>query len=509
MKFIPYCNEQGILLPNYVGDWLNGTHLARVINAVVNRLDLSAIEAKYNEEGRPAYYPRMLLKVIFYGYSTGTRSSRKINQKLGTDLAYIYLSGHQHPDFRTISDFRKNNLDILHNLFVQVVVLCKQMGIVKLGHVALDGTRIKGSASRKRTKGKEKLEEEIQRLKQEISQIFKEAQRIDDEEDKEDTGKDSDIPDELNKKQELLKRLEDAYKVLQELGLDKVNITDSEARFQKTEYGIKPGYNGQCIVDDAQQVIVAEELTTNPGDTELLKPMVEQLEKNIGACPEKLSVDGGYYDGENIAYLESKGIDGYIPSNKTDEDNSGEGHKFTKETFKYNSREDIYICPLNKVLGLKGSRIKKDKTHRPKKVWLYECNDCIDCRSRDKCLNTSKKSRMRIIQRDGYEENRQRMEIKMAMKVSKEIYSRRAYTIEPVFGHLKEGLGYRQFLLRGRKGAGGEFSLMCIAHNIIKIGGILKNMVLKSTFGPKLRYSVHFFTKKLFYRIFFQNFVLN
>lgn len=190
----------------------------------------------------------MLLKVIFYGYATGTRSSRKIAQKLETDLAYIYLSGHQQPDFRTISDFRKNNLDALHNLFVQIVVLCKQMGIVELGHVSLDGVRIKGNASGKRTKEKEKLECEIKKIKDEISQMLQEAQRIDEKEDKEDTGKKEDIPDELSKKQEFLRRLEEAYKVLQELGLEKVNLTDPEARFQRTEYGLKPGYNGECIV---------------------------------------------------------------------------------------------------------------------------------------------------------------------------------------------------------------------------------------------------------------------
>lgn len=492
MKFISYNNEQGILLPGYVEDWLPEDHLARVINAVVNRLDLSKIEDNYGEEGRPAYHPRMLLKVIFYGYSTGTRGSRKIAKKLETDLAYIYLSGHQRPDFRTISDFRKDYLEALHDLFVQIVVICKQLGMVKLGHVSLDGVRIKGNASSKRTKEKKELEKEIKRLREEISKIFQEATEIDEKEDKAEVNKGKDIPDELSKKQELVKRLEESYKVLQELGLDKVNITDPEARFQKTEYGLKPGYNGECIVDDANQVIVAEQVTTECVDADMVKPMVEQLEWNVGNRPDKLSADSGFYSGKNIAYLESKEIDGYIPSNQTEDSNGG---RFAKKNFRYSIEKDIYICPEDKMLEYRKSYVKKDKRHKPKKVMLYECKDCNGCRFQKQCISKSNKSGLRSIARDGYEEYRDRMEKKMREEESKKIFSMRGSIIEPVFGNWKENLGYRQFLLRGLIGTSGEFSLMCMTHNIKKIRKFWREMVLNRPLSSKFVHKFKFFVR--------------
>lgn len=508
MKFIPYSNEQGILLPGYVEDWLSGDHLSRIINAVVNRLDLSNIEDKYKEEGRPAYHTRMLLKVIFYGYSTGTRSSRKIAKKLETDLAYIYLSGYQRPDFRTISDFRKDHLEALHNLFVQIVVICKQLGMVRLGHVSLDGVRIKGNASAKRTKEKKELEKEIKRLREEISKILQEATKIDEEEDRAEVNKGKDIPDELSKKQELVKRLEESYKVLQELGLDKVNITDPEAKFQKTEYGLKPGYNGECIVDEANQVIVAEQVTTECVDTDMVKPMVEQLEENVGNKPDKLSADTGFYSGKNIAYLESEEIDGYIPNKENKDKNA-----FAKENFRYDKEKDVYICPEGKTLEYKESKVKKDKTHKPKQVSIYEGKDCNSCVLQEQC--TSSKSGLRSITRDGYEEYRDRMDKKMREEESKKIFSMRGSIIEPVFGNWKENLGYRQFLLRGLKRVGGEFSLMCIANNIIKIREFWRNIVLNSPIGPigrvfifKLKFFIRFFGYRLFQYLFGQNIAL-
>lgn len=494
MKFIPYSNEQGILLPSYVGDWLKGDHLARIINAVVNKLDLSVIEKRYGEEGRPAYHPRMLLKVIFYGYATGTRSSRKIAQKLETDLAYIYLSGHQYPDFRTISDFRKDNLKALHDLFVQVVILCKQLGMVRLGHVSLDGVRIKGNASSKRTREKEELEKEIKRLKEEIAKILQEATEIDKKEDAIDVNEEKDIPDELSKKQELVKRLEESYKVLQELGLDKVNVTDPESRFQKTEYGLRPGYNGECIVDDAHQVIVAEQVTAECVDVDMVKPMVKQLGGNVGNRPDRLSADSGFYSGKNIAYLESKEIDGYIPSNQTE---NSDGSGFAKENFKYNVEKDIYICPGDKILMYKKSFIKRCKGHKPKKVMMYECKDCNGCGFQKRCIGKFNKSGLRSITRDGYEEHRERMDKKMKEEESKRIFSMRGSIIEPVFGNWKENLGYRQFLLRGLIGVSGEFSLMCITHNIMKIRSFWREMVLNCPVSPKFVCKFIFFIQIL------------
>lgn len=476
---MPYTNKQGLLLPNYVEDWIPEDHLARVVDMVVDQLDLSALKAVYDEEGRPAYHPRMMLKILFYPYATGLRSSRKIQRRLETDIAYIWLSGHQTPDFRTISEFRRKNYRILHELFTQIVVLCYEMGIVKLGHISLDGVRLKANASKKKTGELNELEEAIKHAKDKIAQIFNQAEAIDQEEERPLEKEQKDIPKELQDKQKFLKKLEEAKTTLQRLNIDKVNLTDPEATFQKTEYGLRPGYNGQCAIDETKQVIVAQDVVTKPDDTDQLKPMVEQVKDNLNTKPKELSADGGFYSGENLEYLEKEQIDGYIPdtSNKTKEptNSSQSNHPFSKQNFQYQKEDDAYTCPEGKNLKYLRTKLRKDKKYKRKRVFIYEGAECPSCPSQSKCLGKGNASGIRHIERDGYEEYRARMKLKMQTEEGKKVYLKRNYTAEPPFGHIKHNLGYRNFLLRGLRGAKAEFALMCIGYNLIKIYEFSKN----------------------------------
>jgi len=473
MKFMPYTNKQGLLLPNYVEDWIPKNHIARAVDTVVDQLDISSLNAAYDENGRPAYHPRMMLKILFYAYSTGLRSSRKIAKRLETDIACIWLSGHQRPDFRTISEFRRKYHKILHELFTQIVVLCYEMGMVKLGHISLDGVRLKANASRKKTRELDELKEAIKQTKDKVTQIFNQAEAVDQEEERSSEKEQKDIPKELQDKQRFLKRLEEAKDVLQKLGIDKVNLTDPEATFQKTEYGLRPGYNGQCAIDETNQVIVAQDVVTKPYDNDQLKPMVEQVKDNLNTKPKELSADGGYYSGENLAFLEKEQIDGYIPdtSNKTENptNSSQSNHPFSKQNFQYNKEEDTYTCPEGKRLRYVRTKIKKEQKDKRKSVSIYEGTECSNCPSQSKCLGRGNTSGTRHLECDGFELYRARMKLKMQTQEGKRIYLKRNYTAEPVFGHLKYNLGYRHFLLRGLKNVQTEFSLMCIAYNITKI----------------------------------------
>lgn len=479
MKFIPYSNKQGLLLPHYVEDWLPEDHLARIADTVVDQLDISSLEIGYDEEGRPAYHPRMMLKVLFYAYASGLRSSRKIEKRLQTDIAFIWLSGHQTPDFHTIADFRRRHAKILHHLFVQIVLLCSQLGMVKLGHIALDSVRLKANASRKKTRELNELEEALRETKEKITQIFNQAEAIDQEEERQFEKEQKDLPKELRDKQKLLIKLEQAKDILKRLGLDKVNLTDPEANFQKTEYGLKPGYNGLCAVDGTSQVIVAQTMVTKPEDTDQLKPMVEQVKDNLKTKPKELSADGGFYSGENLAYLEEEQIDGYIPdtSNHRIENpaNNLSGHPFSKENFSYSKEEDTYICPEGKTLKYSQTKTVTDKKYKRKKILIYEGTACLSCLSQPQCLSRGNRSGLRHIERDGFEEYRARMKLKMQTEEGKTTYLKRSYIAEPVFGHLKHNLGYRHLLLKGLKGAQAEFSLMCIGYNITKIWEFSKN----------------------------------
>lgn len=476
MKFIPYSNKQGLLLPNYVEDWISQDHLARIIDTVVEQLDVSLLNNAYDEEGRPAYHPKMMLKVLFYAYATGLRSSRKIQKRLETDIAYIWLSGHQRPDFHTIAEFRRIHHKILHRLFVQIVLLCYQLGMVKLGHISLDSVRLKANASRKRTKEFNELEEALKQTIQKIEQIFNQAEAKDLEEERLNEKEPKDLSKELKDKQKLLAKLEQAKATLKRLGIDKVNLTDPEATFQKTEYGLKPGYNGQCAVDETSQVIVAQELITKPEDTDQLKPMVEQVKDNLKTKPQQLSADGGFYSGENLKYLEKEQIDGYIPDSSNHKaKNPDSENPFSKENFRYSKEENVYLCPEGKQLTYSKTHLKTDKKYKHKKVSIYKGKDCLTCPSQSQCLGRGNTSGLRHIQHDGFEEYRARMKLKMQSEEGKRIYIKRMHTAEPVFGNLKYNLGYRHLLLRGLKNAQSEFTLMCIGHNIAKIWEFSKN----------------------------------
>lgn len=479
MKFIPYTNKQGLLLPNYVEDWIPEGHLARIVDTVVEQLDISLLDNAYDEEGRPAYHPKMMLKVLFYAYATGLRSSRKIEKRLETDIAYIWLSGHQTPDFHTIADFRRLHYKILHNLFVQILLLCYQLGMVKLGHISLDSVRLKANASRKKTKELNELEEALKETKEKITQIFNQAEAKDLEEERLNEKEPKDLSKELKDKQKLLAKLEQAKVTLKRLGIDKVNLTDPEATFQRTEYGLKPGYNCQCAVDETHQIIVAQTVVTKPEDTDQLKPMVKQIEDNLKAKPKELSADGGFYSGENLKYLEKEQIDGYLPDsshhNVKDLNSNLSGHPFSKENFYYSQEGDVYICPLGKELKYTYTKTRVDKKYKRKRVSIYKGTSCKSCLSQSQCLGRGNTTGLRHIEHDGFEEYRARMKLKMQTEEGKRTYLKRNYIAEPVFGNLKYNLGYRHLLLRGLKNAQSEFTLMCIGHNITKIWEFSKN----------------------------------
>ena len=199
--YLPYEPDQQLLLPAALQEWLPDDHLAYFISDVVDQLDMSKVTARYERErrGEPPYHPRMMVKVLLYGYCMGVASSRRIAQRLHEDIAFRVLAANNTPDFRTISDFRKDNVDALSGLFVQVLALCQQAGLVKLGHVALDGTKVKANASKHKAMSYQRMKEKAAQLAAEVAELLRQAQAADDEEDRR-YGKDKrgdELPEEL------------------------------------------------------------------------------------------------------------------------------------------------------------------------------------------------------------------------------------------------------------------------------------------------------------------------
>jgi len=425
--FRPYDPDQPFLMPVSMREWLPGGHLAYFISDVADHLDLSAIMNHYEEEkGYPPYHPAMMVKVLLYAYCIGVPSSRRIAKRLEEDIAFRVLAANNTPDFRTISDFRKDHLKTLAGLFVQVLKLCQKAGLVKLGHVSLDGTKIKANASKHKAMSYKRMKEEEARLETEVQELLRKAQAVDEEEDHT-YGKNKrgdELPKELAFRESRLKKIKEARAALeadarveaeQLQGKGKAtgvpedraqrNFTDPESHIMPLPGGkqFEQAYNAQAAVDSANQIIVAAEVTGQPSDKGRAMPIMQQVKENTGVLPREMSADAGYFSSDEVTKLTAAGIDAYVPPDK--------------------------MCHTGKTPAAPRGRIPR-------------------------CLSVA-----------------DRMRRKLRTKQGKRRYALRKELPEPVFGQIKQVRGFRQFLLRGKEKVRAEWRLICAGHNVLKLFG--------------------------------------
>jgi transposase len=421
-----YLPEQDLLLPPSLREWLPEDHLAYFVSDVVDQLDLRGIESVYEEEdrGQPPYHPRMMTKILLYGYCVGVFSSRRIQKKLVEDVAFRVLAAGNEPDFRTISDFRKLHLGVLQGLFDQVLQIALQAGTMKLGRVVLDGSKVKANASKHKAMSYGRMQEEEKRLKEEVKRLFEQAEAADAEED-ERYGRDrrgDELPAELARRETRLQRIREAKWALEERAREQAkgkgepeeqaektkpeakmqyNFTDPESRIMPGADGFVQAYNTQIAVEPDFQLIVGQRVTQACNDKQQLVPTVEAIADQAGQKPQQILTDSGYCSDANLKYLEKKKIEGFIATDKES----------------YRDRNHA---------GPRGP-LPKDATR-------------VD-----------------------------RMRRKLQTRVGAAIYSRRKTVVEPVFGQIKEARGFRRFLLRGLGKVQGEWAMICLTHNILKL----------------------------------------
>ena len=460
-----YSQNQPLLFPPNIRQLLPDDHPAVIISDIVDKMDLSILTKKISDEGRSAYHPRMMLKILIYAYSIGIFSSRKIHQALRESIAFIFLAAWQKPDFRTISDFRKNNLPQLKTLFALVLEYCSRMEMISLGHISIDGTKIKANAADRRTFSKERVEKKIKEL-------LEQANQADSDEDSllgsDKTG--DEVPEPIQKQSDRLKILQEIKEEVEQSQKSSINTTDHDAGFMKTTQGITTAFNAQIAVDEKNQVIVAADVTTDPADVAQLIPMVEQVESNVGK-PEILTADAGYSSGENLKSIETKEIDGYIP----DPEFQGNKRRPIKQEFFHRSKfardetEDCFICPAGQRLPFSYHQ----KTKNGQALRIYRCN-ASECPMKDQC---TKSSQGRTISLSPYARQLKDMREKLQSEAGKRVYKKRQVIVEPVFATLKRVMGFSRFLLRGINKVRGEFTLLCIAHNMRKMVGAIRSGV--------------------------------
>ncbi len=468
-RFKPYRKEQSMLLPPLLEDFIPPSHLARVVDEVVEALDTKEIEDKYSDLGQNTYHPKILLKLLFYGYATGNRSGRKIARMCETDTAYMVLAQLYRPDFRTINDFRKDNLEKIKSYFVEMIRMCKGLGMAKVGEISIDGTKMKANAANRRTKNKKGYERWLSRIEEEIGEIVKEAEEIEEEEDrvygKEKRG--DELPEEIKTKEKLREKIKKTLKTLK-TEKEKRNLTDPDARFMKGGNGrIDINYNGQIAVS-GDQVIVGAEVINEANDREALTGILEQVEINMDREIEEVIADSGYASYDNYEYLKERGKRGYIPDQYLKKIEGGEyqteAHRYHEENFVYDKGRDIYICPEGKELR-PYKRRHSDKGVRKRRQVIYKGIECSDC----KVLKLCTRQKARTIAREERRELLEEMRARLLSEEGRKKYKKRLFTAEPPLGNIKHNLGYRSFLLRGLEKVDGEFKLMCIGHNLKKI----------------------------------------
>ena len=434
--------DQGWLLPASLHQFVPPGHLAHFVRDTVREaLDLSAITGVYkSEQGQPPYHPGMLVALLLYGYSRGIYSSRQLARACEERVDMMAVTGLNKPDFRTISTFRRRHLVALRGLFVQVLRLCQKAGLVKLGHVAVDGTKLRANASRHKAMSYKRMAEQERRLEAEVKAWLDQAQAADAAEDAQ-HGADhrgDETPAWMADKQRRLERIRAAKAQLeaearagadsgdadgpgpssgmQERGARKSlpadeeqaatppdraqrNFTDGDSRIMPSGGGFIAGYNGQIAVDAAHQIIVAEQVSTNPADFAALIPLVDQAHANLGRKLREVSGDTGFATEANLAAMAERGIRAYLTPGRI-------RHGQTDPT----AGRVLKRKPLMQAMA-------------------------------DKIRRAGRRSRYRL----------------------------RKHTAEPVFGQIKQPRGFRQFLLRGLNQVRGEWAMICTAHNILKL----------------------------------------
>lgn len=440
--FRPYDPDELWLLPPSPHDWLPEDHLAYVVSEVVEELDLTAIVEAYGQttRGTVPYHPRMLVKVLFYAYAVGVPASRQMARKLDEDVAFRVLAANQRPDFRTLSDFRKQHLAALADLFVQVLTLCQRAGLVKLGHIALDGTKLKANASKHKAMSDGRMGTEEARLQAEVDALLAQAEAADARDDAT-YGPDrrgDELPAELARREQRLQTIRAAKRVLEQEAEAEAapaqaareapptapprrgrpphppwsspaptaqrNFTDPESRIMpasNAKGSFLQGYNCQAAVDATAQIIVAVDVTNEPNDKQQAQPLMTAVLAQTGHVPRVASLDAGYFSAANVEALATLGCEPLMPPDR-------QTH---------------------------GQATPAAPRGRPPAG-----------------LSVADRMRRTLRTRRG-----------------RRLYARRKAIVEPVFGQIKQGRGFRPFLLRGLQKVRGEWTLMCITHNVLKL----------------------------------------
>jgi transposase len=479
----PYVIDTGYLFPPSLADFLGTEDEVHVFREVTEHLDISHVDSDFNGMGQHPYHPLMLLRLLMWGMANRVVSTRRIEVLTHRDVSFIYLAGGQRPDYRTLARFRRRNTKEIKRLFKQTVLFCARLGMVNLGHLSLDGTKLKANTSKHKAMSYGRMKEDEKRLEREIEELMQQAEAVDSEEDRI-FGKDSNgynLPDELQRREERLNKIRGLREELEQekrreqglgdgetpmiKGKEQRSFADRKARMMLMKRGeFDYGYNAQACTDEGHGVIVAGDLSNEASDMGHLPSMVEEvreLRQELGFRAEdeketQISADSGYFSAENIK-AEGDGIELLIASGR-EKKKSRDNRGYSLKRFGYDKEGDVWRCPEGRLL--------RRETVQTDGRYCYVCAGCAGCKLRAHCLKPGEDRRTLMVEESQLLLGEMRARLKKPEKHA--VYRKRKWVAEQPIGQIKEGMGFRGVTMRGDDYARGQWLFVCAVHNVMK-----------------------------------------
>ena len=454
-------------------------HLARAIDEIIEGLRLDRCNRKrLHTPGEAAYDVRVVTKVLIYAYARGITSSREMARQCEENIAFQFLTRGQCPDFRTIALFRRKKRQLLRWVFKKTVRLARQMGMARLGLVALDSVKLAANASAGKKMTAAELQERIKGLEEYLSKVEASDNREDGEYGSAQRG--DELPPEMQDAQQRKDKLEKALAILKERQSTakreppkNVSLTDPEAPWVKKGGKVIRGYSGQVVADSEHQIIVGLKATAEPVDNAQLNPMLQEVGKTVGQSPDQLVADSGYYNDDAVLDASQSSTDCMVPDSETAAELNNpkrkEASAFHVNRFAYDEEKDEFTCPQGKKL-----LFVRNHKRRGEPTKFYRCADCRDCPFRAQCTDDASGFRGIELRTDHAEIRRIREKLKT--ENGKAVYKRRKAIIEPIFGRWQHNWGVRRLRLRGLNGFSVELHLLAIAHNLTKLIGSQRSL---------------------------------
>mgnify|MGYP001209285519 CR=1 FL=1 len=476
-KEMPLPPSQLIMFPISIEAALPADCDVRMLGDAIDALDWRKFEGSYAETGCPAYPPKVLCKILIYGYSKGIRSSRMLEEAAKHDQRYIWLAGGLQPDHCTLARFRKEKPGWLKEVYRDTVRICAEVGLVLLQVTATDGTKLRARASKRSLYNAQRVAREMEAIERALAEA-EAADQADAERYGE--GRGDKLLAELADARQRKEKLKKIAARLAESGRHSVSATEEDCRVMQTEQGLRPAYNAQITVDGAQGVIVAAEITQQESDSGQLAGQLVQVLENTGGRPEVALADSGYSDEGTFQWLEETGQEALLPPQEHPQE-AKRTDLFASRCFDHDAARDVLICPAGQELTFRRVIRGSSGSYR-----IYTAHNCRSCSFYAECVKVKSK-RGRSVWISIVAGAREKMRQKLKTPAGRALYRLRQQLAEPVFGNFKSNLRFSRFGLAGKSGAGAELWLQCAAQNL--------KIYLRHTAAPAEKAASRFFIR--------------